>query len=103
VGKGAGLWSFIHVLDTADAATTALDRGAPGVYNIVDADSAPAAGWVPHLAEVARAKPPLHVPVWAGRLAAGGGCGVHDDPGPRYVEQQGQGGAGLGSSSGEVA
>ena len=71
VGSGAGLWSFIHVADAADATIAALDRGAPGVYNIVDDDPAPAAEWIPYLAEVAGAKPPLHVPVWAGRLAAG--------------------------------
>ena len=71
VGSGAGLWSFIHVADAADATIAALDRGAPGVYNIVDDDPAPAGEWIPYLAEVAGAKPPLHVPVWAGRLAAG--------------------------------
>ena len=71
VGSGAGLWSFIHVADAADATIAALDRGAPGVYNIVDDDHAPAGEWIPYLAEVAGAKPPLHVPVWAGRLAAG--------------------------------
>jgi nucleoside-diphosphate-sugar epimerase len=41
------------------------------VYNIVDDDPAPAAEWIPYLAEVLRAKRPLHVPAWAGRLAAG--------------------------------
>ncbi len=71
VGSGAGLWSFIHLADAADATVAALDRGAPGVYNIVDDDPAPATEWIPYLAEVASAKPPLHVPVWAGRLAAG--------------------------------
>ena len=71
VGSGAGLWSFVHVADAADATITALDRGAPGVYNIVDDDPAPATAWIPYLAEVAGAKRPLHVPVWAGRLAAG--------------------------------
>ena len=41
------------------------------MYNIVDDDPAPAAEWIPYLAEVAGAKTPLHVPVRAGRLAAG--------------------------------
>ncbi len=71
VGGGAGTWSFIHLADAADATMAALDRGAPGVYNIVDDDPAPASEWIPYLAEVAGAKPPLHAPVWAGRLAAG--------------------------------
>jgi nucleoside-diphosphate-sugar epimerase len=71
VGSGAGLWSFIHVADAAEATLAALDQGPPGLYNIVDDDPAPAADWIPYLAEVAGAKPPLHVPVWVGRLAAG--------------------------------
>jgi 2-alkyl-3-oxoalkanoate reductase len=71
VGSGAGLWSFVHVADAADATVAALDQGTPGVYNIVDDYPAPALEWVPYLAEVAGAKPPFHVPAWAGRLAAG--------------------------------
>ena len=45
--------------------------GAPGVYNIVDSDPAPVADWLPYLASVAGAKPPLRVPAWLGRLLAG--------------------------------
>jgi nucleoside-diphosphate-sugar epimerase len=71
VGSGAGMWSFIHVADAADATIAALDRGTPGLYNIVDDLPAPAAEWIPFLAEVLGAKRPLHVPAWAGRLAAG--------------------------------
>lgn len=71
VGSGAGLWSFVHLADAADATIAALDHGTPGLYNIVDDDPAPAADWIPYLAEVADAKPPFHVPAWAGRLAAG--------------------------------
>jgi nucleoside-diphosphate-sugar epimerase len=71
VGSGAGMWSFIHVADAADATVAALDRGTPGLYNIVDDLPAPASEWIPYLAEVLGAKRPLHVPVWAGRLAAG--------------------------------
>jgi nucleoside-diphosphate-sugar epimerase len=71
VGSGAGLWSFIHVGDAADATMAALDRGEPGLYNIVDDLPAPASEWIPYLAEVAGAKSPLRLPVWVGRLAAG--------------------------------
>ena len=49
----------------------ALERGAPGVYNVVDDDPAPVSEWLPYLAEVVGAKPPRRVPVWLGRLAAG--------------------------------
>ena len=57
--------------DAAGAAVAAIDRGAPGVYNIVDDEPAPVSAWLPVLAEAVGAKPPRHVPVWIGRLAAG--------------------------------
>jgi nucleoside-diphosphate-sugar epimerase len=38
---------------------------------VVDDDPAPVAQWLPYLAQVAGAKPPLHVPAWLGRLLAG--------------------------------
>jgi nucleoside-diphosphate-sugar epimerase len=71
IGDGAGVFSFVHVNDAAAATVAALDRGAPGVYNVVDDEPAPAAVWVPELAKAVGAKPPLRIPVWVGRLAAG--------------------------------
>ena len=71
IGGGTGIWSFIEITDAAAATLAAVDRGAPGVYNVVDSDPAPVAEWLPYLAEVARAKPPLRVPSWLGRLLAG--------------------------------
>jgi 2-alkyl-3-oxoalkanoate reductase len=56
---------------SAAATVAAVGRGAPGVYNIVDSEPAPAAQWLPYLAQVAGAKPPLRLPVWLGRLLAG--------------------------------
>jgi len=71
VGDGAGVWSFIHVDDAAAATVAALDHGSRGVYNIVDDEPARVADWLPYLADVLGAKPPMHVPVWLARLAAG--------------------------------
>jgi nucleoside-diphosphate-sugar epimerase len=71
VGNGAGVWSFIHVDDAASATVAALQRGAPGVYNVADDEPAPIAVWLPELARVLDAKPPLHIPVWLGRLLIG--------------------------------
>jgi nucleoside-diphosphate-sugar epimerase len=71
VGGGTGIWSFIEVTDAAAATIAAVGRGAPGIYNVVDSDPAPVAQWLPYLAQVAGAKPPLRVPAWAGRLLAG--------------------------------
>ena len=71
VGGGTGVWSFTHIADAASAAVAAVTGGAPGVYNIVDSEPATVAKWLPYLARVAGAKPPLRVPAWAGRLLAG--------------------------------
>jgi 2-alkyl-3-oxoalkanoate reductase len=71
IGGGTGVWSFVEITDAAAATLAAVDRGAPGVYNVVDSDPAPVAEWLPYLAEVAGAKPPLRVPAWLGRLLAG--------------------------------
>jgi len=71
IGGGTGIWSFIEVTDAAAATVAAVGQGAPGVYNVVDSDPAPVADWLPYLARVAGAKPPLRVPAWLGRLLAG--------------------------------
>jgi nucleoside-diphosphate-sugar epimerase len=71
IGGGAGVWSFIHVDDAAAATIAAIERGTPGVYNIVDDDPAPVAVWLPELARVLGAGPPRRVPVLIGRIAAG--------------------------------
>jgi nucleoside-diphosphate-sugar epimerase len=71
IGGGTGIWSFIEMTDAAAATLAAVGRGAPGIYNITDSDPAPVAEWLPYLAKVADAKPPLRVPAWVGRLLAG--------------------------------
>jgi nucleoside-diphosphate-sugar epimerase len=72
VGGGAGVWSFVHVRDAAEATLAALERGTAGAaYNIVDDDPAPVAEWVPALAAAVGAKPPRRVPAWLARPLAG--------------------------------
>ena len=71
VGGGTGIWSFIEITDAAAATIAAVGHGAPGLYNVVDDDPAPVAEWLPYLAKVAGAKPPLRGPAWLGRLLAG--------------------------------
>lgn len=71
VGRGIGIWSFVHIYDAAAATVCALERGAPGLYNIVDDEPVAVADWLPYLARAVGAKPPYRVPVWLGRLAAG--------------------------------
>jgi 2-alkyl-3-oxoalkanoate reductase len=71
VGVGTGTFSFIHVDDAASATLAAVERGAPGVYNVVDDDPAPMREWAPAYAEALGAKPPRRVPYWLARLVAG--------------------------------
>jgi nucleoside-diphosphate-sugar epimerase len=71
IGDGGGLWSFIHIEDAAEATVTAVERGRRGIYNIVDDDPAPAADWLPAVAESLGAKPPRRLPRWLGRMLGG--------------------------------
>jgi nucleoside-diphosphate-sugar epimerase len=71
VGNAGGVWSFIHIADAAEATVAAVTNGGPGIYNVVDDDPAPVNEWLPALAEKLGAKPPIRVPKFVGRLAAG--------------------------------
>jgi nucleoside-diphosphate-sugar epimerase len=71
VGDGGGVWSFIHIADAASATVAAIERGRPGIYNVVDDEPAPVREWVPALANALGAKPPRRLPRWLGRLVAG--------------------------------
>jgi 2-alkyl-3-oxoalkanoate reductase len=71
VGSGDGVWSLIHIEDAAAATAVAVERGRPGIYNIVDDEPAPVRVWLPVLATALGAKPPRRVPRWLGRLAGG--------------------------------
>jgi nucleoside-diphosphate-sugar epimerase len=71
VGKGSGIFSFVQVEDAASATVAAVERGEPGIYNVVDDEPAPMSEWVPVFAEAVGAKKPRRVPVWLARLVAG--------------------------------
>jgi nucleoside-diphosphate-sugar epimerase len=68
---GTGIWSFVHVDDAAAATLLAIERGARGIYNIVDDEPAPVSEWLPALAAAIGTKPPHQIPTWLGRLVAG--------------------------------
>ena len=71
VGRGSGVFSFIHVEDAAGATVAALDRGATGIYNVTDDEPAPMREWLPVYAEALGAKPPRRVPLFLARIVAG--------------------------------
>jgi len=49
----------------------AVERGRPGIYNIVDDDPAPVSEWLRLLARTLGAKPPLRLPAWVARIVIG--------------------------------
>jgi nucleoside-diphosphate-sugar epimerase len=71
VGDGGGIWSFVHLEDAAAATVLAVERGGPGLYNVVDDEPAAVREWLPALAATIGAKPPRRVPRWLARLVAG--------------------------------
>jgi nucleoside-diphosphate-sugar epimerase len=71
VGNGEGVWSFVHIADAAEATAIAIERGKPGIYNVVDDNPAAVKDWLPEAARKLGAKRPMRVPRWLGRLLAG--------------------------------
>jgi nucleoside-diphosphate-sugar epimerase len=73
VGRGEGVWSFVHIDDAARAIVLALEEqdGEAHIYNVVDDDPAPVREWLPALAEAVGAPRPLRVPTPIARAVAG--------------------------------
>ena len=75
VGDGQGIWSLIHIADAAEATALAVERGAPGIYNVVDDDPARVEEILTVISEELGVGKPRRVPRWLGRLV-GGEAGV---------------------------
>ncbi len=71
VGGGTAVWTVVHIDDAARATLAAIEGGAPGLYNIVDDDPAPAADVLTTLAASFEAKPPRRLPTWLARPLIG--------------------------------
>jgi 2-alkyl-3-oxoalkanoate reductase len=71
LGGSDGLFSFIQIEDAAGATVAACERGAPGIYNVVDDEPATVSDWLPAYAEALGAKRPWKVPGFIGRLLGG--------------------------------
>jgi nucleoside-diphosphate-sugar epimerase len=71
IGDGGGVFSHLHIDDAANATVVAVERGQPGIYNIVDDEPAPVREWLPVLASVLGAPPPRRIPRWLAQLVAG--------------------------------
>jgi nucleoside-diphosphate-sugar epimerase len=71
IGRGTGYVSSTHIDDAAAGTLAAVERGRPGIYNIVDDEPAPSSEFIPAIAEALGAPKPLRIPAWLGRLLAG--------------------------------
>jgi nucleoside-diphosphate-sugar epimerase len=71
VGGGKGVWSFIHIDDAAAATLAAIERGAPGIYNIADDEPVEVGEFLPEVARLLGGRKPMRLPVWIARLAVG--------------------------------
>ncbi len=70
VGKGDGVWSWVHVVDAAVATAAALTRP-PGVYYLVDDEPSPVRRWLPVFARWVGAPPPPRVAEEEARTTGG--------------------------------
>lgn len=60
IGKGEGIWSFVHVEDAAKAAAAAI-YSYEGVYNVVNNHPLPMREWLTAFARFLKAPPPLQI------------------------------------------
>ncbi|OWY64953.1 dTDP-4-dehydrorhamnose reductase [cyanobacterium TDX16] len=63
IGKGEGVWSWLHVEDAAVATVAAVTQGNPGIYLIADDQPLPVRVWLPAYAQWLNAPPPPRVSV----------------------------------------
>ena len=70
IGKGEGVWSWIHIEDAAFATVAALTIP-PGIYNVVDDDPSPVNQWLPAFAPFVGAPTPPRFSEEEARKVAG--------------------------------
>jgi len=76
VGNGEGVWSWLHIEDTAIATVAAAEHGNPGVYIIANDEPLPVREWLPAFAQWLNAPPPPQISV-EDALKAGGADAVY--------------------------
>jgi nucleoside-diphosphate-sugar epimerase len=71
IGDGGGIVSFVQLDDAASATVLAVEHDGTGIFNIVDDEPAAMREWVPWIARVVGARPPLRIPAAIAGLFAG--------------------------------
>ena len=76
IGNGEGVWSWLHVEDTAIATVAAAEHGHPGIYLIANDQPLPVRKWLPAFAQWLNAPAPPQISV-EDALKAGGADAVY--------------------------
>lgn len=63
VGKGEGVWSWLHIEDAVIATVAAAERGNPGIYLITDNQPLKVSKWLPAYAQWLNAPSPPEVSI----------------------------------------
>jgi len=63
VGKGEGIWSWLHIEDAAIATVAAAEQGNPGIYLIANDQPLAVREWLPAFAQWLTAPPPPQISV----------------------------------------
>jgi len=77
VGRGEGVWSWLHIEDAAIATALAAEKGSPGIYLIADNQPLAVREWLPAFARWLNAPPPPQVTVEDALKRDGGADAVY--------------------------
>ena len=77
VGNGEGVWSWLHIEDTAIATVAAAEHGNPGTYIIANDEPLPVRQWLPAFAQWLDAPPPPQISVEDALKASGGADAIY--------------------------
>jgi nucleoside-diphosphate-sugar epimerase len=77
VGKGQGVWSWLHTEDAAIATVAAAEQGNPGVYIVANDRPLPVREWLPAFAHSLNAPPPPQISIEHALETSGGADAVY--------------------------
>ena len=77
VGKGEGVWSWLHIDDAAMATVAAAEQGNPGVYIVANDRPLAVREWLPAFARFLNAPPPPQISIDDALKTSGGAGAVY--------------------------
>jgi nucleoside-diphosphate-sugar epimerase len=77
VGNGEGVWSWLHIDDTAIATVATAEQGNPGVYIIANNRPLAVREWLPAFAQWLNAPPPPQISIEDALKTSGGADAVY--------------------------